>query len=405
MSEQHSRSNQQTTPQTGALASHEEPSPNLGLSNSSQDITAIPPIQPSSQQSQFTRSHPIAIRRSPNARGNVDLTSDDDDDEEDVNLSEDDSPNVERDAARLGLLTSRSLPSRLLRAPRLSSVPTNEDYLLYRNIPVAALPPPMSLHNDDGMSGVDLGAAAKMSYGSLRESNQQGRFFDGPSSYRDGRTGDIRRMVRFQATATDDTPSHSAPNNLSIRDRIQQSRQQRQAQQVSTSGDAKPTSSLAAMFDKAPREPTPRISQQPAPTATTFYENSLSALPTGALSTSLTGLEMLQRGLRLATITDQDSSHPSAGEEVNHYNAPNNNNNNNLHPAVLSRSLSDVPRSSPNYHHHHHTASTGTYPSPLSLGGPLVAHLSAALSAPSMPPPQPETTDPDREGAFAMDME
>src|SRR3569832_918385 len=101
---------------------------------------------------QLPRSNPIAIRRNrTNNTSNLSHidTSDEDDDEEDdfdkqddILLGEDGVLDVERDARKLASRrnNSQSLPSRLLRAPFLGSVPINDDYLMYQNM----LPPPMA---------------------------------------------------------------------------------------------------------------------------------------------------------------------------------------------------------------------------------------------------------------------
>eukprot|EP00977_Amphora_coffeiformis_P021186 scaffold8953_cov171-Amphora_coffeaeformis.AAC.8 len=462
---------------------------------------------------QFTRSSPIAIKRNNNQNSGGDRAVDSSSDEEDNDKDDDEEDNgmvdVVRDAVKLGLVgntnrggtTARSLPSRLLRAPLLGSVPTNEDYLLYRNIPSATLPPPMTLNDSSSamLSGVVLpdsmaaftGSVNTTSYGSLRESNQKGRFLDGPSSYRDGRTGDIRRVeqrVRFheqQATTEEDDLN----NKLSIRDRMKQAREQRNNNNEinptkktdSRATNKKPTSSLAAMFDDTNADSSfsasgnsnnqhhynPRTAAtafRPASfhdSTSPFYDTNhhISAIPSGALSTSLTGLEMLQRGLRLATITDHDS-HQSGGEEVSHASGtatP-------VAPQLLSRSFSD-PREARRLAETQQNRSPGVAPSvsqnhnflppfalggtaqqhfipPLHLGGsatasttsasplaaPVTSHLSAALSQPDNNNTMEDATaavaslslldntsnnntisvgvaDPDLEGAFEMDLE
>ena len=428
----------------------------------------------SSTRQQFTRSHPIAIKRTNNNNpydsnnnhtGATRGDTSDEDDADDEEEEDDDSlvANVERDAVRLGLvdsrgrrsnlLTSHSLPSRLLRAPLLGSVPTNEDYLLYRNIPTATLPPPMTLNDQPpSLSGVAILAAAdRTSYGSLRESHQKGRFLDGPSSYRDSRTGDICRMeqrVRFERQAGQNTTSSSDSNtsdqqqqqpgegNLSIRDRMKQARERNSKK--ATAARKRPTSSLAAMFDDPDSMNSNTDSSSGATPATfhdfssPFYENHISALPSGALSTSLTGLELLQRGLRLATITDHDSQ-PSADDQQLPRDA-------NGHNGLLSRSLSD-PRGTvrrlaadtrspvlPSLSQAQQPAHPflppplqlgGTFLSPTAAGGGgervVVSHLSAALQqqqpssslqqAPLEASSDGRATDADLEGAFEMDLE
>ena len=406
----------QPQPPTASSSSSTHRDHRYGLSSSYNDPIATTTTTRTRQR--FTRSSPIAIQRNKTSGddaggrgGVVDTSSDeegdddnhrngldegDDDDDDDDDEYDNGIVDVERDAVRLGLrkkntsgVTARSLPSRLLKAPLLGSVPTNEDYLSYRSIPATALPPPMTLNDPSlpsssslllsGMvspDGTSTGArgGATASYGSLRESNLRGRFFDGPSSYRDGRTGDIRRVgqrvVRFHelqqqatsASSSSTTTEGDGTNRLSIRDRMKQAREQRNRgnnddltkRTDQPTNNKKPTSSLAAMFD----DNTNRVGVDSSSSATTaataaadkggggggddnpkieysattafrpasfhdstspFYETNhhMGAVPSGALSTSLTGLEILQRGLRLATITDHDS-HQSNGEEMSH---------------------------------------------------------------------------------------
>lgn len=414
-------------------------------------------------QQRFTRSSPIAIKRSPgynDSSGGIETSDEEEDDDSLVD--------VVRDAVKLGLVSdnmndlnmSRSLPSRLLKAPRLGSVPTNEDYISYRSIPAATLPPPMTLNDAPPLSGsVRLApeqstttSATTTSYGSLRESNMQGRFFDGPSSYRDSRTGDIRRLeqrVRFSSSQqgeeeSSETAQQQPESNLSIRERMKQARDKK-ANDAEATATNKPTSSLAAMFDGTKQNIID--TQQPSASemavddfqsstsfldSTPFYETtSMSALPSGALSTSLTGLEMLQRGLRLATIADHDSqfSDDQLPRDANGHNA------------LLSRSFSDPrgagrrlagtqQRSSPamlaaNNHQGYppqmlHSTTANLLPPPLSLGsapsflpsaaaGPvLVSHLSAVVrpkGQESLGVADSRVPDADVEGAFEMDLE
>jgi hypothetical protein len=414
------------------------------------------------------RSSPIAIVRPRNDAADPDTSDDEDtsddaadpdtsDDEEDYKHTNDNTgtgtarsfvADVEGDAVRIGLASRRhnhpashhmahSLPTRLLCAPRLGSV--TQDYARYRQIPSTALPPAMTLHeaSASGLSGVLLPSShnnndtnhsvlrTTTSYGSLRESNQRGTFLDGPSSYRDSRTGDIRSLqrVRFQPPAAAD----DASEGLSIRDRIQQARDRQhppESASSTTSAPPKPTSSLAAMFDDddaAPRGnvasslPTSHFLSHDTHSLTTFYNtDGASARPSGALSTSLTGLEILQRGGlargSLATIQDEEEVLPRTlllG-----------------HNALLSRSLSD-PRGA--VQTNPSLLSTARMP-PLQLGenghlaaAPPTSFLAAALQQQQQQQPPPfsqaatnlfssevadlRLADPDTEGAFEMDME
>ena len=248
------------------------------------------------------RSQPIAIQR-PGA-GSV---SDDSDDEEDRGF--------------------RSLPARLLRAPRLGSVAKREDDLIETMAGQQLLPPPMELHNsssdiDPLSSAVVEPPVSKVSYGSLRESNVRGRFLDGPASYRDRRTGQLKQGHRVHFKEESNTAVVVHGDGLSIGERIMQSRKQQQK----TSEDEAPASGLAAMMEGSP-------AQVPLPDA---YPNdslpdldrSFSGLPQNALSASLTGLELLQRGLGALSTTERESLHELPLDEHGRN-------------AVLARSFSD----------------------------------------------------------------
>mmetsp|Transcript_8881 Transcript_8881/g.25600 ORF Transcript_8881/g.25600 Transcript_8881/m.25600 type:complete len:666 (+) Transcript_8881:333-2330(+) len=137
----------------------------------------------------------------------------------------------------------------MLRAPYLGSMRQTEDYVAHHDMP------PMSLssdaftqyqgqrqsggemnddddhnHNHIHHSGQALEAVGETgangaAYGSLRESHQQGRFLDGPASYRDPASGQIRQLQsRAQFI------HGSLPNTISLRDRIQQSTKLRNIQ-------------------------------------------------------------------------------------------------------------------------------------------------------------------------------
>jgi hypothetical protein len=301
--------------------------------------------------------------------------------------------------------------------------------------------------NSSGLSGVLTNshshhphATTTSSYGSLRESNQRGTFLDGPSSYRDSRTGDIRQLrVRFQqqqqqlSNNTEHQQQHDdsiRDEGLSIRDRMKLARaRQTTPGAVSNHSPQKPTSSLAAMFDDddaAQRKSNTVASSLPTShfishmlavadhtthglSSGTFYNTDrFSDRPSGALSTSLTGLEILQRGglptRSLATIQDDgpdELPRTTLG-----------------HNALLSRSLSEPlggRRATP----------PGLIP-PLHLSGgsspaaaPPTSFLSAAMQQQQQQPPpfsqatnllssevaELRLTDPDVEGAFEMDME
>ena len=331
------------------------------------------------------RSSPIAIRRNDTESSHQSDTSDDEGEGDDF---------VERDAIRLGNATS--LPSRLLRAPFLGSVPTNEDNISYHN-----MLPPSSINTEQ--------SDTTTSYGSLRDSHLRGRFLDGPSSYRDKRTGNVRRIqhrVRFRdnATTTDNTM-------MSIGERIQQSTRQQQKVQESK----EPTSSLAAMLEGTEESTENNLEQQPSAAASIPFSNeddTVSQLPANMLSTSLTGLEVLQRGLRLSE--QQGDNVVDFEQDELPRDASGNN-------ALLSRSFSDPTlqlrrlsvdqRISPQPFNHHSPSllSPPTQPLPPALGNPAGAYHASFqqqqldLSRQEIPSEEPSDHNPDTEGAFGMD--
>lgn len=359
------------------------------------------------------RSNPIAIVKSPADKHHsgdasrkdllLDFSSDEDDDNDDNEDGDDDSSvvDVERDAVKLEQRRQRlrraalgddvvdqmeaisidessrnedselkncpsSLPSRLLlRAPLLASVPTNtnDDLLRYHRM---NLPPPMVLQEEERCGDTsESGRTRPAHYGSLRDSHLQGRFLDGPSSYRDARTGDIRRIqhrVHFresQHRQTQDVPS------VSIRERIMQSSskhiQDKQQSMFAELGTTKNISSLSAMFNASSDQNASSKSEPPKITLTdaanssrneeqedqspltyqrTFYEEDQFYDQTGfnknMLSTSLTGLEVLQAGLKVDPIRPAAVSHQYVMEEMEEL--PRDAAGNNM---LLSRSVSD----------------------------------------------------------------
>lgn len=297
------------------------------------------------------RSSPIAIRRKEDKSDEF-SSSDDDDEDEDLNLNRLNLDDANSDAKRRA---AQSLPNRyLLRAPHLGSVPTrNADELL----------PAMSLsEQQDDTAGSSAGnfnnhpEDGTVSYGSLRDSQMKGRFLDGPRSfYRDRRTGKLRqrsdatRNVRFQMASSAPVPNAGAGSGggLSIGERIQQSRKLQKGQNSTTtngpgvaiasngsSGSEKQqTSSLSAMLEGVSSsssliggEPhnsstaeSPIIGRPPDNTCSNL--NSIGGLgssfldiddgdddPSNMLSTSLTGLEILQRGLQKEAQQQKKSS-------------------------------------------------------------------------------------------------
>jgi hypothetical protein len=161
------------------------------------------------EQSHRRQSRPIAIVR-PGSRTAVDLA------ESDCDTTDDD---LEESMVTVPA-QHQSLPSRLLRAPFLGSIPTSDEYLRQRNL----LPPPMRLSdNDDDIADVadpveQSSARWGLSYGSLRESHSQGRFLKAPLSLLDDR----------RRAGTSNGANIPVVSGLSIGERIQKQRKLQQ---------------------------------------------------------------------------------------------------------------------------------------------------------------------------------
>jgi hypothetical protein len=214
-------------------------------------------------QQQQTRSSPIAIIRNSTDRSSqpeighgLDQTDDDEDDDSSVD--------VELDALKLKakyggdvVAASRHEPlaaKSLLKAPYLGAMSQSAPYLSHE-IPQISLAE--QHHFDPRTELLDSGTGVG-EYGSLRESHQRGRFLDGPASYRDGRSGEIRPLNHGKRF------SHSSvPASISIGERIQKARLQKEQLQkqqqqggnggvngaMNKQGAATAASSLSAMMD------------------------------------------------------------------------------------------------------------------------------------------------------------
>jgi hypothetical protein len=385
------------------------------------------------------RSNPIAILRKFNSSNQKDLpveTSDDDDSVIDV----------EMDAIRLG--NAISLPARLLRAPRLVSIPVSSDNIRHHNM----LPPPMQLSVQDNNTESFKGT---ISYGSLRDSHLQGRFLDGPSSFRDARTAEIyqkfqheQHSVRFHPATTTNLAASATLTPLSIGERLLQKhdngQQQLRKNLPSTSTTAAsitasassiktaPTSSLAAMMMEASGSETSKDhfyyrldnehsnntsqrttglvqSYQPG----TFYQDDYYDGSSDILSTSLTALELLQRGI----CKPQHHANAQVSDELPRDVLGNN--------ALLARSYSDpTPYQNHNYHHsisqdqqmrpQNHNSPSLHPPSSVAQSDPVSLQLPPLLGATSgnhaychvqelLLPTRDDNSD--LEGAFDMDLE
>ena len=249
-------------------------------------------------QQQQTRSKAIAIIRAPDNKNEHE--TDDDDSVLDV----------ERDAIELeqkygGKIVQTFqdktlLPSKLLKAPYLGSLNLSENFLSL---------PPMSLSDQyDGDPPHEIG-----SYGSLRDSHEMGRFLDGPSSYREPRSGQIRKLdhrVRY----------HGQSLQMSIGERMQRARNLKESRRKDekSNGEKKSESkgSLSAVMNGMGQKPVSdgadSIQQPSLQNAMQPIGNVLTReLPTAGIvsnddvndmmSTSLTAFEVLKHSSRMLT--------------------------------------------------------------------------------------------------------
>jgi hypothetical protein len=219
---------------------------------------------PSTDQSSKTqtRSNPIAIARPPAEKVKDPSgfeTDEDDDDDASVDV-------VERDAIRLrkkygssivqvsssyqpGMTAEESpsiLSGTLLRAPYLGSLSRSESH-------VSSLPP-ISLSDEQSMYKYDEDPPTEItSYGSLRESHQRGTFLDGPSSYREPHSGQLRRLDRNRGPGG---LSRSHQPTISIGERIQQNQKRNSTLKQSSepTNDIASTSGLSIVLGNASKD-------------------------------------------------------------------------------------------------------------------------------------------------------
>ncbi|KAG7364921.1 hypothetical protein IV203_038124 [Nitzschia inconspicua] len=221
--------------------------------------------QQKQQQPGISRSSPIAITRQPDAAIKpLDYMNSDSDDDDDGDSTMDE---VERDAIKLNkkfggpIVQTYQAPSTLsitntrrgtgsssLNAPYLGSLSRSANQVM--NLP------PMSLTGTTsfGDAREEPPEAISTVYGSLRDSHQRGRFLDGPSSYREPTSGRIRLLdhrLRYHGTGS---------NELSIGERMQQSRKLKESRQKEKRGDDErqssvAKSSLSAMMNEASKHP------------------------------------------------------------------------------------------------------------------------------------------------------
>jgi hypothetical protein len=280
-----------------------------------------------SSQHERPRSSAIAIAR-PTAAANTNPSFDSD-------SSDEEEEDVRRLSTSINYRSAQSLPSRFLRAPLLGSVSTSDkdyrmsSFTLSQDRDQSMLPPPMvqpSLlqhQQQDPSSYSDQHryshATTNTSYGSLRESNLQGRFLDGPASYRDKKTGGIMQLqqrVRFQDTtaASAAVMSSSMPAQsshlLSIGERMRQIKRNKSDEEAAATSDVRKHGTLGDILLASPQHQpddsshwaTSRLSplhfdmhqQPPQPLSS---DPKYPTDPSNMLSTSLTALEILQKGL------------------------------------------------------------------------------------------------------------
>jgi hypothetical protein len=313
---------------------------------------------PSRRFPAVSRSIPIAIRRNVSSGGGGDTTTSDEDD------------NYDDDRAMGGGSTSKN---GLLRAPYLGSLPSNAEFLLSNQhsmlLPAASLTrenaaaPAAAASYSAGMTTV-----GRTGYGSLRESNLMGRFMDGPSSYRERRTGGIVQLRnhrgRFDRGTTpssatsgaSETPAAAAassmPNNsISIGDQIMMHARKRQDSSDSSRNNEaqqQPASSLAAMLESSTLEDP---SSAPGIVLGDFVAEDAPASVFGevdsdepdVISMSLTGLEVLHslRNVRGSTSTSTSKVGLDAHAQVARLDLEHLPLDANGHNALLSRSTSD----------------------------------------------------------------
>jgi hypothetical protein len=225
------------------------------------------------------RSNPIAIRRI---------------DSDDENSSDGDDGGVvhsfqqlvlEQGAAQDGEFCVGSLPTTNRRRARLhhqqkqfgTSLPAAPVLRSTRTRMTPSIPP-ISLTESEKRE-----ESTSPSYGSLRESQLAKRFLDGPSSYREKGSNEIKQWsrVRFQQQSSPGERMHG------LRDQT----------------DDK-SSSLSALLS---------TTESSGPTSS-FVDTEYSLQQEDVLSTSLTGLELLQRGLSAGGADDRppDASHLSS---------------------------------------------------------------------------------------------
>lgn len=223
---------------------------NFGLASHSSS-SSLGQISATQQQ---LRSSPIAIVRPPSEKASGEPTGFETDEDDDSEIDV-----VERDAMRLrrkygdkvmaksyqpGMAQETSTSSMLM-APYLGSLSKSENFLMSL--------PPISLSDENTNYQYGEPPSEITSYGSLRESHQRGKFLDGPSSYREPRSGQIRRLDRLGRPGAAGLSKSHQPS-MSIGERIQQAQKQKK-DETGVAADVAGASTLAMMMDEASKNP------------------------------------------------------------------------------------------------------------------------------------------------------
>ncbi|KAL3934764.1 MAG: hypothetical protein SGARI_003246, partial [Bacillariaceae sp.] len=127
--------------------------------------------------------------------------------------------------------TKRNTNSSVLNAPYLGSLSRSANQVL--SLPPMSLAGETLFSNNDGNNNNNEEPPETIitNYGSLRDSHERGRFLDGPSSYREPTSGRIRQLdhrLRYHGTRSS---SSQINNNMSIGERMQQSRKLKEIRQ------------------------------------------------------------------------------------------------------------------------------------------------------------------------------
>jgi hypothetical protein len=292
------------------------------------------------QQHSQNRSSPIAIIRGLDVQ---DQTADSDSDESIIDV-ELDAIKLSKQYGRAEYYQEDQEDKKALKAPYLGSSTKSENLIL--SLPTITL----SDGNDDYQST----PPEIVSYGSLRDSHQKGRFLDGPSSYREPRSGRIMRLddrLRYQAAPT---------SSQSISERIEQARKlneikkQQQKDSRENGNGAGNTSSLSEMMNDAPQQKENQSSTLDylgMETHIPKFDEHEEEEPPSMMSTSLTAFEILQTS---TLVGDERKLGTSVGRYQNSL----------LVAEIADGQLKPLERSMSDPFPHPHGASFQTFPNP-----------------------------------------